>query len=119
MTETETGRRSDYLTLRSALVDIVENRPGAVDAARLVLVSTCEEDPAMVHLANVLTILAELHEDDRSRAFDEALKFYNEHNPDRQVAPVDGYVTRLSQKGPLDDALQRHEASAPPIDPCS
>lgn len=62
---------------------------------------------AMHHLGNVLTILAELHEDDRSRAYDEALAFYNAHNPDAQVAPVEGYSTRLTQIGPLDTALAR------------
>lgn len=62
-------------------------------------------DEAMSHLGNVLMILAELHPDDRCRALDEALAFYNERRPNAQVAPVDGYVSRLVNFSPLDAAI--------------
>lgn len=61
---------------------------------------------AMNHLGNVLSLLAELHEDDRCEALDEALAFYNAENPNQQIVPVEGYTTRLVQRGPLDDALE-------------
>lgn len=49
---------------------------------------------ALGHLGSVLSILAELHPDDRSRALDNALAYYNARRPGAQVEPVAG-VTRL------------------------
>lgn len=66
------------------------------------------EEQAMKHLGDVLQMLAELHEDDRCQAFEDALGFYNQENPNLRVEPIDGYSTRLVQYGPLDrirDAL--------------
>lgn len=57
---------------------------------------------AMTYLGAVLTILAELHPDDRCRALNDAFEFYNERNPDQKVTPVAGYTTRLVHSGPLD-----------------
>jgi hypothetical protein len=59
----------------------------------------------MEHLGNVLMILAELHPDDRCRALDEAMAFYNGSNPNCQVEPAQGYVSRLVHEGPLQRAL--------------
>lgn len=65
-------------------------------------------DDAMRHLGNVLYMLAELHEDDRCEAFDEAMEFYNKENPDLQVVPLEGFTTRLDQTGPLDRIKMDH-----------
>jgi hypothetical protein len=62
-------------------------------------------DEAMKHLGNVLVILAELVPDERCRALDNALAFYNERNPDCQVEGVEGYDTYLVHQGPLQKAL--------------
>lgn len=53
------------------------------------------ETEAMKHLGNVLMLLAELHPDDRCKALDNAMAFYNQHNPKAQVAPVPGFETHL------------------------
>jgi hypothetical protein len=50
---------------------------------------------AMRHLGNVLQLLAELHTDDRCKALDSALAFYNAHNPTAIIDPVEGYESRL------------------------
>lgn len=42
-------------------------------------------DLALHHLGNVLAYFADLHDDDRCKAFDEALEYYNKHCPTRQV----------------------------------
>jgi len=57
---------------------------------------------AMAYLGCLPNMLAELHPDDRCRAYDDALEFYNKANPDDQVMAVPGYVTRLVHTGPLD-----------------
>jgi hypothetical protein len=57
---------------------------------------------AIDHLGNVLSMLAELHEDDQSDAYVEALAFYNNARPDAKVEPVAGYTTRLVHETPLD-----------------
>lgn len=58
---------------------------------------------AMTYLGGMLNMLAELHPDDRCRAYDDALEFYNEQNPNDQIMAVPGYVTRLVHIGPLDN----------------
>jgi hypothetical protein len=58
---------------------------------------------AMAYLGCLLNMLAELHPDDGCRAYDDALEFYNEQNPDDQVMAIPGYVTRLVHFGPLDN----------------
>lgn len=63
---------------------------------------------AMTHLGRVLTILADLHRDDRCRALDEAMAFYNRNNPHARVEPADGYETRLVNIGPLHYAVAAH-----------
>jgi hypothetical protein len=65
---------------------------------------------AMEHLGNVLTILAELHSDDRCNALEDALAFYNEHNPGAMIEPEDGFETRLVHVGPLWYAIAAHRA---------
>jgi hypothetical protein len=59
-------------------------------------------ETALNHLGFVLKILAELSPNDRCRALDEAQAFYNAARPDAQIEPMQGYVTRLVQVGPLD-----------------
>lgn len=56
---------------------------------------------AMAHLGNVLVMLAELHPDDRCKALENAMAFYNEHNPEARVEPIHGCETRLVHIGPL------------------
>ncbi len=56
---------------------------------------------AEAHLANVLVMLAELHPDDRCRALDKAMSFYNERHPEAMVEPVAMYVSHLVHRGPL------------------
>jgi len=63
------------------------------------------ERTAMKHLGNVLVILADLVDDERCRALDEALAFYNANNPNLQVMPTEGYKTHLVSIGPLQRAL--------------
>lgn len=99
---------------RSQVLDAVSNArenfefagQAALDAAvRELDLAQAEIERVRMHLGNVLSILAELHQDDRCRALDEALVYYNASCPDKQIAPVDGYVTRLVQHGPLEAAL--------------
>jgi hypothetical protein len=59
----------------------------------------------MRHLGNVLVLLAELVPDERCRALENALAFYNERNPDCQVDGVEGYETHLVHIGPLQRAI--------------
>ena len=54
-----------------------------------------DSDAAMMHLRNVLSMLAELAPGDRCRAFDNALMFYNASNPDEMIEPVPGYESRI------------------------
>jgi hypothetical protein len=55
----------------------------------------------MRHLGNVLQLLAELHPDDRCRALDSALEFFNRETPNGQIEAAKGYVSRLVITGPL------------------
>lgn len=54
-----------------------------------------EQEAAMRHLRNVLYMLANLAPGDRCKAFEAALAFYNEHNPNARVEPEEGFETRL------------------------
>lgn len=88
------------------------NEAAAREAAESSLASvTAERDSSDRHLGNVLTLLAELHSDDRCRAFVSALDHFNSAHPDAQVEPVDGWVTRLVHEGPLDRARALSEVS--------
>src|SRR5690242_9315440 len=60
----------------------------------------------MRHLGNVLQLLAELHPDDRCRALDSALEFFNRENPHAQIEPAEGHVSRLVIDGPLQHAIR-------------
>lgn len=62
---------------------------------------------ADVHLGNVLMMLADLRDDERCDAFEAALAFYNERNPNAAVQPNEGYVSRLVTEGPLDRAVAK------------
>jgi len=62
---------------------------------------------AMEHLGNVLLILADLHEDDRCDAYVQALEFYNRENPNAQIQPMPGFVTRLQEETPLSRAIAK------------
>ena len=57
---------------------------------------------ALNHLGDVLSMLAELHEDNHCRAYVEAIAFYNAQCPDNKVFPTEGYSSRLVITGPLD-----------------
>lgn len=48
---------------------------------------TIPKKDALGHLGAVLYMLSDLHEGDRSRAFDEALEFHNSERPDARVEP--------------------------------
>ena len=63
---------------------------------------TTDEKLALDHLGNVLTLLAELRPEDRCRALDEAVMFYNERRPEAKVTAEPGYVSRLVILGPMD-----------------
>jgi len=65
------------------------------------------QDKAMEHLGNVLLILADLHDDDRCDAYEQALAFYNKHNPTAQVRSTPGFVTRLQEETPLSRAIAK------------
>jgi len=65
------------------------------------------QDNAMEHLGNVLLMLADLHEDDRCDAFVQALEFYNKENPEAQIQPMPGYVTRLQEETPLSRVIAK------------
>lgn len=60
-----------------------------------------ETDEALKHLGNVLYILSDLHPDDQSRAYVEALEFYNAAFPDCRIEPTPGFSTRLLNTSPL------------------
>lgn len=62
---------------------------------------------AATHLGAVLYFLADLHPDDRCQALDDALAFYNAQCLHAQVAPQEGYVSRLVITTPFDVALGR------------
>jgi hypothetical protein len=75
----------------------------ALSKDRSVKASEVQSRSAMDHLGDVLMMLADLSPDDRCRALDEALAFYNAAaRPDAQIAHTPGYVTRLVQITPLD-----------------
>lgn len=63
-------------------------------------------DDAMHHLGNLLYMLAGLHPDDQTAAYEEALAFYNAACPDKQVHSEDGFVWRLVLETPLDRATK-------------
>jgi hypothetical protein len=52
-------------------------------------------EDALKHLGNVLCFLADLHEDDRCTALDDAVVFYNSARPDAQVQPSGQSLQRL------------------------
>lgn len=56
---------------------------------------------AMGHLGEVLSFFANLDEGDRCRAFDEAIAFYNKHNPDAQIQGEPGFTWYICQRSPL------------------
>lgn len=66
------------------------------------------EKTAMEHLGNILYMLGDLHDDDRSDAFDAALEFYNRNNPDAQIQPIEGYVTRIVHETPLTQIIAKY-----------
>lgn len=80
-------------------------------------------DEAMVHLRNVLMLLAELHPDDRCKALDKAMAFYNDAHQDGRIEPVEGYETRLVRIGPTgasslpdpDDIIPRGKDGRPSL----
>ncbi len=58
----------------------------ALDAARSGAVPAPPPD-ALTHLGKVLYILADLYPDDRCRALDDALAFYNSLRPNEKIGP--------------------------------
>jgi hypothetical protein len=56
---------------------------------------------AMKHLGNVMSFFADLDEDDRCRAFTDALEFFNSHHPDSQIQGEPGFTQRICIKSPL------------------
>lgn len=68
-------------------------------------------DAAILHLGNVLSMLAELHSDDRCEALESALVFYNQACPNAQVVADPAYEIRLVITGPLDRAIAALPAS--------
>lgn len=53
------------------------------------------ENEAMFHLGNILYYFACLDNDDRCVAFDDAMDFYNKHNPDKKIEPEEGFNIKL------------------------
>ncbi len=56
---------------------------------------------AMDHLGEVLSFFANLDEGDRCDAFEEAVEFYNKHNPGAQIHGEPGFTWYICQKSPL------------------
>ncbi len=66
---------------------------------------------ALEHLGNVLHLLSDLHPDDRTRALDNALEFYNKKRPNRRIEPSGFPMQRLvnsSKRGRI-----RNDTAAP------
>lgn len=63
-------------------------------------------DDTMSHLGELLYQFAELHPDDQSSAFTDAMKFYNERHVIK-IEPASGYTLRLQRTTPLDTALDK------------
>lgn len=57
-----------------------------------------KEDIAIKHLGDVLYLLCDLHPDDRCRALDEALEFYNKERPNWRVEPSGLGYQRLTDQ---------------------
>ena len=55
----------------------------------------------MEHLGKILSFFANLDEGDRCRAFEDAIAFYNKHNPDSQIQGEPGFTWYICQKDPL------------------
>jgi hypothetical protein len=56
---------------------------------------------AMRHLGTVLSFFADLDEDDRCRAFTDALEFFNGHHPESQIQGEPGFTWYICQRSPL------------------
>jgi hypothetical protein len=63
--------------------------------------SMAGEAEAMWHLGTVLSFFADLDEDDRCRAFTDAMEFFNKHHPDSQIQGEPGFTQRICFKSPL------------------
>jgi len=61
-------------------------------------------DIAMAHLGEVLYLLADLVPEERCRALDNALKFYNDNRPDAAIEPTGIWKTYLINRHPVLDA---------------
>jgi hypothetical protein len=64
---------------------------------------------AMKHLGNVMSFFADLDEDDRCRAFTDALEFFNKHHPDSQIQGEPGFTQRICIKSPLGSSCRKIE----------
>lgn len=99
MSETqEQGRLTE--TSRAA-IGMVENLEDQIAAKNATIAET------MGHLGNVLSFFADLDEDDRCKAFVEAMEFYNKNNPDTQVRGEDGFTQIICGTSPLGSTCRK------------
>ncbi|QIG72578.1 hypothetical protein EVB97_020 [Rhizobium phage RHph_Y65] len=74
-----------------------------LDKCRRYLSVMLHPNKAMEYLGQLLLYLQDLHPDDHCRAYEDALSFYNHHNPYQRVEPTGLGFTRLVQPSLLGD----------------